>query len=108
VILAAGTVESAKLLMLSGIGPKTHLADLGINLVADLPVGKNLQDHLAVYLGPFFIDPPRSFLIDRDITLKSFYEYKSDGNGPMSSSLFQAAAMISSKKNKWAGWGIYS
>lgn len=68
--------------------------------MADLPVGKNLQDHLAVVLGPFFVDPPRSFLIDRDITLKSFYEYKSDGNGPLSTSIFQAAGMISSKRAK--------
>jgi choline dehydrogenase-like flavoprotein len=36
--------------MLSGIGPAEHLRGLGINVVADLPVGKNLQDHLGAYM----------------------------------------------------------
>ena len=36
--------------MLSGIGPAAHLREIGIEPVADLPVGKNLQDHLAVII----------------------------------------------------------
>ncbi|HEY1541413.1 MAG TPA: GMC family oxidoreductase N-terminal domain-containing protein [Xanthobacteraceae bacterium] len=47
VILAAGTFSTPQLLMLSGIGPAAHLGATGIAVVADLPVGKNLQDHLA-------------------------------------------------------------
>jgi 4-pyridoxate dehydrogenase len=50
VILAAGTFNTPQLLMLSGIGPAAHLADIGIDTKVDLPVGKNLQDHLAVLL----------------------------------------------------------
>jgi choline dehydrogenase len=46
VILSAGFVGSAQLLMLSGIGPAQHLQDHGIGVVADLPVGDNLHDHL--------------------------------------------------------------
>jgi len=46
VILSAGTVGSAKLLLLSGVGPKEHLQSLNIPVVADLPVGENLQDHV--------------------------------------------------------------
>ena len=34
--------------MLSGIGPADHLRGVGIAPVVDLPVGKNLQDHLGV------------------------------------------------------------
>jgi 4-pyridoxate dehydrogenase len=50
VVLAAGTFNSPQLLMLSGIGPAEHLRAFGIDAVVDLPVGKNLQDHLGAYM----------------------------------------------------------
>ncbi len=51
VIIAASAFNSPKLLMLSGIGPAHHLAEHGIDVVADRPgVGQNLQDHLELYL----------------------------------------------------------
>ncbi|WP_183095614.1 GMC family oxidoreductase [Nocardioides stalactiti] len=46
VILAAGFVGSPQLLMLSGIGHADHLASVGIDTIAELPVGDNLHDHL--------------------------------------------------------------
>jgi choline dehydrogenase len=46
VVLSAGFVGSAQLLMLSGVGHAQHLRDHGIDVVADLPVGDNLHDHL--------------------------------------------------------------
>jgi choline dehydrogenase len=47
VILAAGAVNSPQLLQLSGIGSASHLLQLGVPVVRDLPgVGENLQDHL--------------------------------------------------------------
>jgi choline dehydrogenase len=46
VVLTAGTIGSAQLLMTSGIGPASDLRDLGIDVVADAPgVGQNLHDH---------------------------------------------------------------
>jgi choline dehydrogenase len=49
VILAAGSIHSPKLLMLSGVGDAKALRSLGIDVVQNLPgVGENLQDHVLV------------------------------------------------------------
>jgi 4-pyridoxate dehydrogenase len=60
VILCGGAFNTPQLLMLSGIGPAEHLRGVDIAPVVDLPVGRNLQDHLAVFInfarpapGPF-------------------------------------------------------
>ena len=51
VIVAASSINSPKILMLSGIGPGAHLQENGIQVVADRPgVGRNLQDHLELYI----------------------------------------------------------
>ncbi|KAH7963420.1 hypothetical protein HPB52_021101 [Rhipicephalus sanguineus] len=52
VILSAGTVGSAQLLLLSGVGPREQLERLQIPVVADLPVGHNLQDHVVLQMAP--------------------------------------------------------
>ncbi|MEV6068609.1 GMC family oxidoreductase N-terminal domain-containing protein [Nocardia sp. NPDC052001] len=48
VIVSGGVIGSPQLLMLSGVGPAAHLRELGIDVLADLPVGQNLHDHLFV------------------------------------------------------------
>ena len=60
VIVAGGAFSTPHILMLSGIGPTAHLRAVGVEPLVDLPVGRNLQDHLAVFLafaraepGPF-------------------------------------------------------
>ncbi|MGX5846557.1 choline dehydrogenase [Mesorhizobium sp. PL10] len=51
VIVAASSINSPKILMLSGIGPAAHLAENGIEAIADRPgVGRNLQDHMELYI----------------------------------------------------------
>jgi choline dehydrogenase-like flavoprotein len=55
VILCAGVFGSAQILLLSGVGPSAHLREQGIDVVANLPVGENLHDHLFVpmtFLAP--------------------------------------------------------
>jgi choline dehydrogenase len=52
VILCAGAIGSAQLLLLSGIGPASQLRALGLDPVADLPgVGANMQDHPIILLS---------------------------------------------------------
>ncbi|HEY0291019.1 MAG TPA: choline dehydrogenase [Hansschlegelia sp.] len=51
VLLSAGAIASPQILQRSGVGPADLLRDVGVELVLDLPgVGRNLQDHLEMYL----------------------------------------------------------
>lgn len=68
IIISAGSIATPQLLMLSGIGPKSHLEEKDIPCVLNLPVGQNLQDHLIVpiFLKTKEISPPShamSFLL---------------------------------------------
>ncbi|CAH1994016.1 unnamed protein product [Acanthoscelides obtectus] len=49
IIVCGGTINTPQLLMLSGIGPKDHLQELGIPVVQDLAVGNHFSDHLMVF-----------------------------------------------------------
>ncbi|TJZ94139.1 choline dehydrogenase [Paracoccus gahaiensis] len=71
VIVSASTINTPKLLMLSGIGPADHLAQHGITALADRPgVGANLQDHLEVYMQYTSLKP---------ITLYTYYNLLGKG-----------------------------
>jgi len=59
VLLSAGPINSPQILMLSGIGPKKHLAKMGIPIISSLDVRKNLQDH--IILGGL------TFLINKEV-----------------------------------------
>ncbi|KEY73561.1 hypothetical protein S7711_09821 [Stachybotrys chartarum IBT 7711] len=49
IIVCSGAIGSPQLLMLSGIGPREHLEEIGIQLIRDMAgVGSNLADHHAV------------------------------------------------------------
>ncbi|HKS47543.1 MAG TPA: GMC family oxidoreductase N-terminal domain-containing protein [Amycolatopsis sp.] len=71
VIVSAGTVNTARLLQLSGIGAACDLGPLGIPVVADLPgVGANLHDHLiSVTLKKLRVPEPASHLTAMDVNI---------------------------------------
>ncbi len=92
VVLAAGAIGSPRLLLLSGIGPADELAAVSIRPVHELPgVGRNLQDHLDLYLiaecaGDFTYDGYARF----DRTLWAGLRYLLTRKGPVASNLFEA------------------
>jgi 5-(hydroxymethyl)furfural/furfural oxidase len=51
IIVSAGAIHSPALLMRSGIGPAVDLNPLGLPILADLPVGQNLQNHVFAHFG---------------------------------------------------------
>jgi choline dehydrogenase-like flavoprotein len=89
VILAAGAYQSPVLLMLSGIGPADEISLLGIEPRADLPVGRNLQDHLMVNLN-YLTDEESLF---GTITPENF-ALLAEGTGPLTSNGPEAGAFM--------------
>lgn len=83
VILSAGSIASPQLLMLSGIGPEKHLREMEIPKVVDLPVGKNLQDHVTWY-GLYMTFKNRSATPPSPTyILDVAYEYLIHNQGPL-------------------------
>uniref|UniRef100_A0A023FQ70 Putative conserved secreted protein n=1 Tax=Amblyomma cajennense TaxID=34607 RepID=A0A023FQ70_AMBCJ len=78
VILSAGAINTPKLLMLSGIGPREELESNNISVVQDLPVGKGLQDHV-IFVG-LVVTTTDDLIGLRDIN-KSKEEYMANRTG---------------------------
>ncbi|RGP39032.1 choline dehydrogenase [Pseudotabrizicola alkalilacus] len=99
VIIAASSLNSPKLLMLSGIGPAAELARHGIPLVADRPgVGANLQDHLEIYFQ-FAASQPITLYKHWNIWSKALIgaQWLFTGKGLGASNQFEACAFIRSR-----------
>lgn len=99
VILAASSINSPKLLMLSGIGPAAHLAEFGIDIVADRPgVGQNLQDHLELYIQAAASQPVSLFKY-WNLLGKAYVgaRWLLTRTGPGASNQFESAAFIRSQ-----------
>ncbi len=69
----------------------------------DLPVGKNLQDHITAFVGPFTVNKSVTFHLDRDSDLAALYNFAGDGTGPLTSTGIQASGFIVSDHAKASG-----
>ncbi|MFN3248270.1 choline dehydrogenase [Roseibium album] len=99
VILSASSVNSPKILMLSGIGPADQLTDLGIDVVSDRRgVGANLQDHLELYIQQACTQPITLYkhwnLFSKALIGAQWLFFK---NGLGASNQFESCAFIRTK-----------
>jgi choline dehydrogenase len=94
VILSAGAYNSPQILMLSGIGRPDDLAPFGIDPVADLPVGDNLQDHQIVQL--VYLTVTDSVL--SDFTPENEALLQREGRGPLSTNLAEAGGFVRTRE----------
>ena len=92
VILCGGAINSPQLLLLSGIGDVASLKKLGIEVVKDLPgVGKNLQDHVRVFVSHFSKEPVS---LARMKDPQERLRYDAERSGVWTSNLGEAGAFV--------------
>jgi choline dehydrogenase-like flavoprotein len=104
VLLCAGALHSPQILMLSGIGPRQHLLEVGIAPLHDLPgVGQNLHDHPDVVQ---VVNAPRakaSFGLSVHGVLhgiKAIFEWRQHRTGPLTSNFAEAGGFIKSQPSE--------
>jgi choline dehydrogenase-like flavoprotein len=101
VILSAGSFETPKLLMLSGVGPSSHLRKFGIDVLKHLPVGETLYDHVGV-LGPIYtvnknLDPLLTFEVLPEINAHlDFFA----GKGPLTTNGIESVLFLKTNISK--------
>jgi choline dehydrogenase len=92
VVVSAGAYGSPHLLLLSGVGPAAELTALGIPVIADLPVGEGLQDHLLA---------PVNYLSDQESLMTAMSPANmaamQEGRGPLTSNIAEGGGFLETR-----------
>jgi choline dehydrogenase len=103
IVLSAGAIASPKILLLSGIGPRDDLDEIGIPLIADVPgVGKNLQEHPVVVM--LWNVDVRTFNMEFNVAgfMKYGLQFALKGRGPAAAGFFHAILFAKlSPESRW-------
>lgn len=83
VIVSGGAVNSPQILMLSGLGPKEDLHKIGVPVIQDLMVGRNLQDHVGLGGLTFMVNQEISMVENRLHSVPAVMQYAIFGDGPL-------------------------
>jgi choline dehydrogenase len=99
VILCGGAINSPQLLNLSGVGDGGRIYDLGIDVKAELPgVGRNLQDHLEIYIQHSCMQPISIYPATKPFTkLKVGLQWLTTKKGWGASNQFESGGFIRSR-----------
>ncbi|RDD38674.1 Choline dehydrogenase, mitochondrial [Trichoplax sp. H2] len=101
VILSAGIVGTTQLLLLSGVGPQNDLMELNIPVVANLPVGLNLQSHHCMVLSASTVDSIKEYSLTKESasSLSTLLKYMIFKEGFLTSAGYQASALFNVSEN---------
>ncbi len=104
VLLCAGALQSPQILMLSGLGPQTHLTSLGLDVVQDIPgVGHNLHDHVdvvIVHTAPHLKDLFGISLGGLWRAVKGMVEWRRHRTGMLTTNFAEAGGFVKSDPNE--------
>ncbi|MDQ6641079.1 MAG: GMC family oxidoreductase N-terminal domain-containing protein [Actinomycetota bacterium] len=97
VLLCGGAINSPQLLMLSGIGPASHLQEVGIEVKVDLAgVGANLHDHPVV---PYLWYTHDTTDLAQFGNVRNMLRWKARGTGPLASNVGESGAFYRSHED---------
>ena len=102
IILSGGSINSPQLLMLSGVGPASHIKEKGIEVVKNIPgVGRNLQDHLETYIQQECNTSDTLYkYINKFNMVKAGIQWFLNKSGPCSTSFLEAGGFCKSSPDK--------
>ena len=106
VILSSGAIGSPHQLLLSGVGPADHLAEMGVPLVHDLPgVGQNLRDHPEVFVIFRTKEGFKQYMTDPRFQI--YLRYTADGSELRNDMMVQLWCHATEPDNLWAPTSFY-